>query len=770
MHLRRWTRPCRTAVALLVLVLVWTALHSLPALAQSTPAAPTDLAGAAQAASSTVAAADTGQSLPTIWFLLAAGLAMLVPAGFVLLAVATLEQSRAWNTALGGLAAAGLAAFAYWAIGFALHFGGVGLVYPQPELHGLVLEWSPLSSEWGIGWGMAGLSGWFLAGDVTALAYALFLAHLPWVMLAALLPVMALRGRAPSTVTLVLAILLGGVIFPLAGNWVQGGGWLNALGRNMGLGHGFVDPGGAGSVHLVAAGFALAALTVWSTRRSGEGGETQLPPAHQPLLAVVGALLILGGAIGWLYANPLQSNTMGALGLFRGAVVVTLAAAGGLVFPLLYTWFVTGSSDPTLTARGFAGGLVAGLACGPFVQPGIALLIGMVAGASVPFVTFLLDGRLRIQDRTGVVASSGVPALIGLLLVGIFADGAVGAGWQQTGIGSFLGVTGQGVSGLTVASGLQADFPGQVQAQVIGMAALALWGFVSGLIVCVPLGLIFHSLLQHDAPAPTSPAWSETPAWSEAPPLVAAGRLPQPVEAGRGAFAAGAAVLYSTPPPERTTTESPIVQPLAQPNLQPLAGADPYAGVPYAYENPRPPGFELPAPPVEPDSLESSDAPAWSEPPAPASSSAYADPYTDPYAVGASDAYAQPPAAPYASSYVDPYAEPYAGPYSGSYAEPYSASPAEAQADAAPAERAWSLDAPLEADAANNELSNGSAEIADMTDAAGAGDGDGADTADGANAGSTPPSNGAGEAYGRALPFRRKRPPYTPPPSDGAVG
>jgi Amt family ammonium transporter len=481
----------RLAVALVVIVLSLLVVIATPAHAQDAT-----IPSALESGANTAA-------LPSLWYLLAAGLAMLVPAGFVLLASANLEQEHAWNAALGGLAAAGLALFAYWAIGFALQFGGVGLVYPNAGLRGQVWEWSPLSSEWGIGWGMAGLTGWFLSGDLSALSMSLFLGHAPWVMVAALLPVMTLRGRAPALVTLLLALVMGGIVYPLAGNWVQGGGWLNALGRNMELGHGFVDYGGAGSVHLVAAGFALAALTVWSTRRKEDiGREVELPPAHQPLLAVVGALLILGGGIGWMFANPLQVESVGEFGMMRGAVAFMLAAAGGIVFPLFYTWFVTGRSEPTMSARGFVAGVVAGLACGPFVAPGIAFVVGLVAGATVPFITFLLDGRLRVDDRTGVVIGSGVPAMIGLLLVGVFADGRAGAGWQMTGTGNYLGVNGQGVSGLLVASGYQMDFPAQLQSQVIGVVALGLWGFLAGLVVCVPLGLLFHSLLhRNDRPA-----------------------------------------------------------------------------------------------------------------------------------------------------------------------------------------------------------------------------------------------------------------------------
>lgn len=433
---------------------------------------------------------------PVYWYLMTAMIALLAPIGFVLVGVAGLAPEHAWNAALGGLAAVGLATWAYWAVGFAIQFGGIGLVYPDPALRQLVWEWSPLAANWGIGWGVAGLSGWFLSGPhVSALTYALFLAHLPWVITAATLPIMAVRGRAPAIVTLVLALLLGGLIYPLAGNWVQGGGWLSALGRNLNLGHGLIDFGGAGTVHLVAAGFALAALVVWSPRAPLPTSlHLELPPVHLPLLVVVGSLFVLAGSLGWHWSNPLQVQFLGEIALLRGSVNSILIAAGGLIPPLLYTWFVTGSSEPMTCARGLMAGVVAGLAVGPFVQPGVAFAIGLLAGATVPFVLFLVEGVWRLDDATGAVTASGVPAMVGLLLVGVFADGVVGSGWQMTGLDTYLGVTAQGVSGLFVASGYQIDFPSQLQAQAIGVLALSLWGFVTGMALCIPLGLLFHAL------------------------------------------------------------------------------------------------------------------------------------------------------------------------------------------------------------------------------------------------------------------------------------
>lgn len=452
----------------------------------------------AQAQSVGNAGAPIGETVtvPLYWYLMTTMVALLVPVGFILIGVAGLEPEHAWNAALGGLAAVGLATWAYWAVGFAIQFGGVGLVYPDAGLRQLVWEWSPLAANWGIGWGVAGLSGWFLSGpQVTALTYALFLAHLPWVITAAALPIMAVRGRAPAVVSLLLALAIGALVYPLAGNWVQGGGWLSALGRNLDLGHGLIDFGGAGTVHLVAAGFSLAALVVWAPRSTPQSmAHLELPPVHLPLLVVVGSLLVLAGSLGWHWSNPLQVQFLGEIALMRGSVNSLLVAAGGLIPPLLYTWFVTGSSEPMTCARGLVAGVVAGLAVGPFVQPGVAFAIGMLAGTTVPFVLFILEGVWHLDDATGAITASGVPAIVGLLLIGIFADGVVGNGWQMTGAGDYLGVSGQGVSGLFVARGYQLDFPHQLQAQAIGVLALSLWGFMIGMAVCIPLGLLFHAL------------------------------------------------------------------------------------------------------------------------------------------------------------------------------------------------------------------------------------------------------------------------------------
>ncbi|MBK6429963.1 hypothetical protein [Candidatus Amarolinea dominans] len=301
------------------------------------------------------AAASTPPDAALVLSIFSSALALLLPIGLTLLVAGGLEPEQARQATLTLLAAVGLAVLSYWAVGFALQFGGIGLVDSRPGFDGLVWEWSALNESWGTGWGMAGLSGFGLLGaGATADAYLLFLSRLPWVITAALIPLLALRGRAPAPVTLVGGLLSGGLLYPLTGNWSAGGGWLAHLGRNLGLGHGLVDFANAGPVFLVGAAAALAGMLIFLPRHARRAPDeiVPLPPVHLPLLTITGAGLLLVGAVGWALSNPLLDWAHLAPAL--AAVDVLLAGAGGALLPIAYTWFATGHADPLMAARGLA--------------------------------------------------------------------------------------------------------------------------------------------------------------------------------------------------------------------------------------------------------------------------------------------------------------------------------------------------------------------------------------------------------------------------------
>jgi Amt family ammonium transporter len=70
--------------------------------------------------------------------------------------------------------------------------------------------------------------------------------------------------------------------------------------------------------------------------------------------------------------------------------------------------------------------------------------------------------------------------VLGVLAVGIFADGRLGQGWNGVGREIYLGVAGQGVTGFFPAPGFAPDWPGQINAQAVGLAATA--GLTAGLV------------------------------------------------------------------------------------------------------------------------------------------------------------------------------------------------------------------------------------------------------------------------------------------------
>jgi Amt family ammonium transporter len=491
-------------------------------------------AGIALAAPSSQEAATPGPRID----LLASALALCVPIGLAFIVAGGLPEERAREATLSFLAALALGTLGYWAVGFGIQFGGVGLAYDRAGLEGLVWEWSALPPEWGPTWGMVGLRGFGLLREAaTPGAYALFLSQLPWAVTAALIPLLALRGRAPASVSLMAGLGTGALLYPLVGNWVWGGGWLANLGENLNLGHGLVDFAGAGTVHLLGAAVALAGiLVIWpawarQTERASTTAEpftpepialaappdptavlsngpilqasdaspngndplVPLPPVHLPLLATLGAALLMLGSIGWALANPLVEWAV--VPAVLAALNVLLAAAGGAALPLAYTWFTASRPDPLMAARGLAAGVIAASAAGPLMPPWAALGVGAVAGLLVPFVLYATAQWLRWDDRTAAVATSGLGGLWGLISVGLFADGRWGQGWNRIGVEQFLGIAQQGVTGLLAAPGFHRDWPGQMQAQLIGAAVIALFCFVAAWLIFAVVSALARALL-----------------------------------------------------------------------------------------------------------------------------------------------------------------------------------------------------------------------------------------------------------------------------------
>jgi Amt family ammonium transporter len=399
-------------------------------------------------------------------------LALLVPIGLILIAGGGLTGRRPARSAVAGLGAFALAAIAYWACGFAFHMGGVGLTTDVEGLQGLVWEWaSPLNLDWGV----LGMRGFFLAAEAaTDTALLLYLAYLPPLAVAVILPLLALRERMPGWMAALAGLLMAALVYPAAANWFSGGGWLTHIGDTLGLGHGYVDLTGLSTAAFVGGLAALLGIIFFGRRLPPlpEGEVPALPPVHLPVLAVLGVALALVGTMSLAGANPL--HLLAATIQPRVALNLVLAAAGGAILPCLYTWFTTGAADSFMAARGAAAGILSVVAAMAFIPPWSALALGATAGLLVPLLTFVVAYLLRIEDPTGAVPVGLLGGLLGVLAPGFFADGQAGQGWNGIGVESYLGLTEQGVTGFFPAPGFAPDWPGQINAQLVGLAGIAL--------------------------------------------------------------------------------------------------------------------------------------------------------------------------------------------------------------------------------------------------------------------------------------------------------
>ncbi len=347
-------------------------------------------------------------SLP-LWPLLAVALSLFAPLGASLL-VADEDAPRRVGTI--SLVALLITLVGYAATGFAIHFGGIGILIDHPDVATLVWEWTPLKHGQLSFWGVAGWMGFGMAESQSPLAALLFLSALPLAATASLLAMTALWKRTSAAEGIFMAALIAFVLAPLVGNWTQAGGWLMHLGQSLGAGDGYLDFGGA-SFFLLAGGVALAALLAFRDTR------LQPPTTDDGLFPALGASLLIIASIGWIIASPLQL-WMGSSPI-QGALNGLLALTAGGLIGLAYSWFILGEPGVTWTSRCAAAGWVAALAAIPWISPLQSMLIGAVAAWIYIMVVWLVRELLGWYDPGDLFSVFGPPAGWGLLVAGFFA-------------------------------------------------------------------------------------------------------------------------------------------------------------------------------------------------------------------------------------------------------------------------------------------------------------------------------------------------------------
>jgi ammonium transporter, Amt family len=344
---------------------------------------------------------DTVSSVNTMWVIVAAVLVMFMQAGFAFLEIGF---SRAKNAGLGVakiLTNYSIAGLCYWAVGFALAFGGSGTI--------------------------AGTHGFFLnvSGDAAAAADKIPLLEIAGISPAALLffqfvfcavSLAIVWGttleRIKFSAYVIYAVIFSAVIYPILSHWIFGGGWLQV---NVGM----QDFAGSTVVHLIGATGGLAALLLLGPRRGkyGADGKPRAIPGHSMPLVGLGVLILW---LGWFGFNP--GSTLGAIGnrFAEVALVTNLAACAGVVAALAVMYRRTKTYDVGMAGNGAIAALVAITAPSGYVEFWAAPIIGAVAGVIVVYGVVLIEKYL--DDPVGALSAHGLAGIWGTLSCGLFTS------------------------------------------------------------------------------------------------------------------------------------------------------------------------------------------------------------------------------------------------------------------------------------------------------------------------------------------------------------
>lgn len=202
------------------------------------------------------------------------------------------------------------------------------------------------------------------------------------------------------------------VYFPVAA-WVWGGGWIMELGNTLGL-PSVIDYAGGTAVHINAGAAALALALVLGKRVGFQKGITK---PHNVPLVLIGAAVLWFGWFGF-NAGAEWLNGLANVGII---VVNTLGATAAAILG----WMIVEKiKDGKATSVGAASGAVAGLvaitpACAN-LDPGWALLLGLIAGA-VCAMAIEMKFKFGFDDSLDVVGIHLVGGVLGTLYLGFFA-------------------------------------------------------------------------------------------------------------------------------------------------------------------------------------------------------------------------------------------------------------------------------------------------------------------------------------------------------------
>ena len=364
--------------------------------------------------------AEAQFGLNNLLLLLSGALVFWMHAGFACLEAGLTQAKNTVNILAKNVAIVAVAGVTYFIIGF-------NLMYPG--------EFNLIES------GILGFSGFGFGpeapadyGDYTLFTDFFFQAV--FAATAATIISGAVAERIKYSSFLIVAVLFVTFIYPIAGSWKWGGGWLDAAG--------FYDFAGSTIVHSIGGWAALTGAIILGPRR-GKYTRKGIKPivGHSIPLATLGVFILF---LGWFGFNGGSVLVMDSGAVSMVYVTTFLAGCAGGIGAMLTSWIVLKKPDITMMLNGILAGLVGITAGADVISPWNSIWVGGIAGFLVVLAVVQID-RIRVDDPVGAVSVHLVCGLWGTLAVGIFSMNP-----EHTVLRQLLGIATVGVFVLATSS------------------------------------------------------------------------------------------------------------------------------------------------------------------------------------------------------------------------------------------------------------------------------------------------------------------------------
>lgn len=351
-------------------------------------------------------------SASTIWVLVAAALVFFMQAGFAMVETGLTRAKNAGNIIMKNMMDFSIGTILYWFFGFGIMFAGSSAFIG------------------GLDFLSRGAYTDILPAGVPKFAFLIF--QTVFCATAATIVSGAMAERTNFLAYCIYSAVISGVIYPISGHWIWGGGWLADLG--------FHDFAGSTAVHMVGGVAALIGAMILGPRigKYDKNKKSRAILGHSLPLAALGVFILWFCWFGFNGGSTVSADGDEALTAMGHIFVTTnLAAAVAALTVLIVTWIRYKKPDVSMTLNGALAGLVGITAGCDVVNPVGAALIGLIAGVLVFVGIEFVDKVLHVDDPVGAVGVHGICGAAGTLMVGLFAiDGGLfyGGGFKMLGV------------------------------------------------------------------------------------------------------------------------------------------------------------------------------------------------------------------------------------------------------------------------------------------------------------------------------------------------